>query len=136
MNQKVIDFYKFLSEETSFLRNKLKQEILKGEESKALETKKELIELDTILKFFDSLQGRFTDTQKGNYKTTQERKLVLCVSYIQEYAKERNIKNISFDLEELPTVDQFPKIEQVQEQLQKELGFPVTDVVIISWGSI
>ncbi len=74
MNQKVIQFYKFLSEETQSLRQKLKQEIIKGEEKKAIETKKELIELNNILKFFDGLKGRFTDPQEGNYKTPQERK--------------------------------------------------------------
>ena len=53
-----------------------------------------------------------------------------CVSYIQENATERNLVNVTLQQ------DQFPKIKEVQEQLEKEIGGFVECVVLINWKEI
>ena len=53
----------------------------------------------------------------------------LCVSFIQQGAKERNIKNM------IIKQDQFPKVDEVQEELEKEF-VTVEEVVLINWKKV
>lgn len=61
----------------------------------------------------------------GNQKTW----LLVC-SYLQPFANQRNYKNIVL------TKDQFPTLEECQEELKKFIGFEVEDFVLLNWKEV
>jgi hypothetical protein len=55
-------------------------------------------------------------------------KYLLCVSYTQQFARKRNMINI--------LVDQMPTLKAAQEEVEKQLGCYVENVVLANWSKV